>query len=124
MKIIKTRLVCAWILLPLFLIHIFLYFFHQNRKKIQSDMPTLTQFIYHLIYDKPYRNVFYYRVGRIHFLFSWLLPRCYYTKINQNMNIGHDIQMEHAFNTFLNAKSILGVFTMLLLVKKMGKLQL
>ena len=50
-------------------------------------MPTLTQFIYHLIYDKPYRNV-------------------YYTKINQNMNIGHDIQMEHAFNTFLNAKSI------------------
>lgn len=33
-------------------------------------MPTLTQFIYHLIYDKPYRNVFYYRVGRIHFLFS------------------------------------------------------
>lgn len=27
-------------------------------------------------------------------------------KINQNMNIGHDIQMEHAFNTFLNAKSI------------------
>lgn len=22
------------------------------------------------------------------------------------MNIGHDIQMEHAFNTFLNAKSI------------------
>lgn len=51
-------------------------------------MPTLTQFIYHLIYDKPYRNVFYYRVGRIHFLFSWLLP------------------MEHAFNTFLNAKSI------------------
>lgn len=69
-------------------------------------MPTLTQFIYHLIYDKPHRNVFYYRVGRIHFLFSWLLPRCYYTKINQNMNIGHDIQMEHAFNTFLNAKSI------------------
>ena len=44
------------------------------------------------------------------------------------MNIGHDIQMEHAFNTFLNAKSIGDhfrcVFTMLLLVKKMGKLQL
>ena len=25
---------------------------------------------------------------------------------DRNMNIGHDIQMEHAFNTFLNAKSI------------------
>ena len=62
--------------------------------------------IYHLVYDKPYRNVFYYRLGRKHFLFSWMLPRCTYTRINQNMNIGNNFYMEHAFNTFLNAKEI------------------
>lgn len=62
--------------------------------------------IYHLVYDKPYRNVFYYRLGRKHFLFSWMLPRCTYSRINQNMNIGNNFYMEHAFNTFLNAKEI------------------
>lgn len=59
-----------------------------------------------MVHDKPYRNVFYYRIGKIHFLFSWWLPRCLITKINQNMNIGKDLYMEHAFNTYLNAKSI------------------
>lgn len=39
-------------------------------------------------------------------MFSWLLPRCLITKINQNMNIGENLYMEHAFNTYLNAISI------------------
>lgn len=35
-----------------------------------------------------------------------MLPRCTYSRINQNMNIGNNFYMEHAFNTFLNAKEI------------------
>ena len=55
--------------------------------------------IYHLVYDKPFRNVFYYRIGKKHFLFSWLLPRCSYTKISQKMIVGKDLYIEHGFNT-------------------------
>lgn len=67
---------------------------------------SITKFLYKLIYDKPYRNIFYYRIGKTHFLFSWICPRCYYTKINQSMPIGKALNMVHAFNTFLNGKSI------------------
>lgn len=66
----------------------------------------IRMFMYRLVYDKPYRNVFYHRIGRIHFLFSWVLPRCYYTKINQDMKIGSHLGFVHAQNTFLNARSI------------------
>ena len=62
--------------------------------------------LYKLVWDKPYRNVFCHRIGRIHFLFSWLFPRCPYTHLRYGMPIGENIVMEHPFNTFLNAKSI------------------
>lgn len=92
-------------MLPYLFPHLLFYFFSKNRQVIKSDMGGKNN-IYHLVYDKPYRNVFYYRLGRKHFLFSWMLPRCTYTRINQNMSIGNNFYMEHAFNTFLNAKKI------------------
>ena len=105
MKIVRTRLCGAILLLPLMIPHLLFYMFTSKRELIKSDIGGV-KLIYHLVYDKPYRNVFYYRLGKIHFLFSWLLPRCPYTRINQNMSIGEDFYMEHAFNTFLNAKRI------------------
>lgn len=106
MQIVKTRLCGAILLLPLMIPHLLFYMFTSKRKLIKSDIGGGKKLIYHLVYDKAYRNVFYYRLGKIHFLFSWLLPRCSYTRINQNMSIGEDFYMEHAFNTFLNAKRI------------------
>ena len=93
-------------MLPYLLPHLLFCFFSKNKRAIKSDMGGVKNIIYHLVYDKPYRNVFYYRLGRKHFLFSWMLPRCTYTRINQNMSIGSNFYMEHAFNTFLNAKKI------------------
>ncbi|WP_288153553.1 serine O-acetyltransferase [Phocaeicola sartorii] len=107
MKLVKERMYVALLLSPLLLIHLLFYFFSCNRKLIQSDLEGKVKiFIYKLLYDKPYRNVFYHRIGKIHFIFSWILPRCPYTKISQDMVIGQNIMIEHAFNTFLNGKSI------------------
>ncbi len=103
MQIVRTRLIGAYLLLPLMLPHLLFYI---GNKDIKSDIGGVKCLIYHLVYDKPFRNLFYYRIGKKHFLFSWLLPRCYYTKIRQDMPIGACCQMEHAFNTFLNANSI------------------
>lgn len=106
MQIVEKRLYAAYLMLPCLFPHLLFYFFSKNKQAIKSDMGGVKNIIYHLVYDKPYRNVFYYRLGRKHFLFSWMLPRCTYTRINQNMNIGNNFYMEHAFNTFLNAKEI------------------
>lgn len=92
-------------MLPCLFPHLLFYFFLKINRQ-SSLIWGVKNIIYHLVYDKPYRNVFYYRLGRKHFLFSWMLPRCTYTRINQNMNIGNNFYMEHAFNTFLNAKEI------------------
>lgn len=70
-------------------------------------------FIYRLLRDKPYRNLFYKRIGRIHYLFSWMLPRCSTIFINQDMRLGKHCHLEHAINVFLNAESIGDNFTCL-----------
>lgn len=106
MQIVKSRLYVAFLLSPITIIHFLVYKFSKKRSVIQSDLPGKIFFLYHIIYDKPYRNLFYYRVGKSHFLFSWILPRCPYTKINQKMKLGRHCEMEHAFNTFLNGQKI------------------
>ena len=105
MHIVKTRLYLSYILLPLLIPHLIFYFFSSKKNLIKSDVGG-ENLIYHLVYDKPFRNVFYYRIGKKHFLFSWLLPRCSYTKISQKMIVGKDLYIEHGFNTFLNANKI------------------
>lgn len=106
MKYVKSRLFLAYLMIPLLFPHLLFYFFSSKKNLIKSDVGGVKKLIYHLVYDKPFRNVFYYRIGKKHFLFSWLLPRCSYTKINQKMIVGKDLYIEHAFNTFLNAKKI------------------
>lgn len=106
MKIVKPRLYLSYLSLPILIPHLLFYQFSSRRKLIKSDVGGVIEFIYRLVYDRPYRNVFYYRIGRVHFLFSWLLPRCPYTKIKQDMKIGVHIGFVHAQNTFLNAKAI------------------
>lgn len=106
MHIVKTRLYLSYILFPLLIPHLIFYFFSSKKDLIKSDVGGVKNLIYHLVYDKPFRNVFYYRIGKKHFLFSWLLPRCSYTKISQKMIVGKDLYIEHGFNTFLNANKI------------------
>ena len=67
-----------------------------------------------MVWDKPYRNLFYKRVGKIHFLFSWLLfPRFYTTGISTKMRLGKHCHLEHAYSIRLNAASIGDNFTCL-----------
>lgn len=109
MKVAKSRVAIAYVCAPILFIHLLFFLLSPNRKAILSDLGEgggIKLLIYRLLFDKPYRNVFYYRIGRIHFMFSWLLPRRSDMKINQNMPIGFRLKNEHSFCTFLNAVSI------------------
>lgn len=107
MEISKLRLIAAYLLFPILFPHLLFYNFSRKKRLIRSDVGGgIKKILCRLVYDRPYRNLFYQRIGRIHFIFSWLLPRCPYTKINQDMIIGPHATLEHAQNTFLNAKSI------------------
>lgn len=106
MQVNPIRKVVSWLLLPRFVPHLYFYLFSKKRKIIRSDVKNISDFIYKLAWDITYRNIFYYRVGRMQILFSWLAPRCPYTKINQNMTIGKSFNLEHAFVTFINARSV------------------
>ena len=44
------------------------------RDKAQVNYPNVKALVYLLIINKYYRNIFYLRIGRLSFLFSWLLP--------------------------------------------------
>ena len=105
-------MVGAMLLSPLLLPHTLFYLFSPKKQLIRSDVGGGWRiFVYRLIYDQPFRNVFYYRIGRIHVLFSWLFKRYPTTKIKQDMTIGRNIVFVHAYNTFLNAQSIGDYFT-------------
>lgn len=103
MKIVKHRLYAAYLFIPILLPYIL---FYAVNPLVRSDSRDLRFFIFKLIWDRPYRNIFCHRIGRIHLLFSWLLPRCPYTHLRYGMPVGKNLQMEHAYNTFLNAVSI------------------
>lgn len=106
MKIVRHRLYVAYLLTPLLLPYLCFYFCN---KLINSDFENsggIKYFIVKLVWDRPYRNIFCHRIGRKHLLFSWLLPRCPYTHLRYGMPVGKNLQMEHAYNTFLNAVSI------------------
>lgn len=106
MRVNPLRLKMAYLQIPRFLPHILFYFLDSNKSKIRSDVNSFKDFVYRLCWDVTYRNIFYYRVGRKQILFSWLAPRCPYTKISQDMIVGKTFRMEHAFLTFVNAKRV------------------
>lgn len=104
------RLIFAILLSFRLIPHLLFFLCSKNRKVILSDIDNpnnkILYLIYKLTWDVTFRNLFYYRIGRLHFLFSWLCPRCPYMKINQDMPIGQHTTIYHGFCTFLNGKSI------------------
>ena len=74
------------------------------REKAQVDYANVKALVYLLIINKYYRNIFYNRIGRVSFLFSWLLPAS--KDFHPCKNIGGGIYCAHPYATILNAKSI------------------
>ncbi|RZK06767.1 MAG: serine acetyltransferase [Flavobacterium sp.] len=59
-----------------------------------------------LIFEKQYRNLFYFRVGNSKYFFKWLLQEDRSLRIPVRMTIGKYARFVHNQSTFLNAKSI------------------
>lgn len=63
-------------------------------------------FLYLLVFDKCYRNLFYWRIGKLKYLvYYWLPPHpCFTIAINMKMDRG--VTLIHPFSTIINAETI------------------
>lgn len=99
----------AWRLIP----HLLLLLLHSNRSTIWEDVscnseskPTWLNFIRLMTLEPTFRNLFYYRLGKIHWLISWLCPKERSLKVKADMPIGKRARFVHNHTTYLNAASI------------------
>lgn len=59
------------------------------------------------ISDKAFRNLFYYRIGRLHKILSWLFPGYDHLQITTpRKNIGGGLIIQHGFATIISAECI------------------
>ena len=59
-----------------------------------------------MIYKKPFRNIFYHRVGKAKVLISWLCPEYETFILDTQMKIGAGMDAGHPFATVVNAHSV------------------
>ncbi len=62
--------------------------------------------LYLLTFDKAFRALFYYRIGKIGHVLKPLAPSFDSLMVNSNMPIGKAALFVHSFSTIINAKSI------------------
>lgn len=100
---------------------IFYFLDVKEKKVIQSDVMEMNRrckikkgLTYYLVFKKPYRNLFYYRVGKKKsFILHFLLPPYNLFYISHNIeSIGAGaFVLNHPYSTIINAKSIGRNFT-------------
>lgn len=114
MKYIKV-IICF----PILILHVILYLFSSTRDIINKDLLRIAKktetefgdlalfcvFIRELIFNKYFRNLFYYRIGKKSRLVSWLLPGSDVFVISVPF-LGGGFYCPHAYATIINAKSI------------------
>lgn len=68
-------------------------------------------FLYLLVFEKPFRNLFYWRIGKLKYLlWYWLWPHPCFT-IATHMKVGKGFNCVHPFSTIVNAEGIGDNFT-------------
>lgn len=105
------------LMLPLIAPHLICYRFAKNRWKINADVERhenlvkktdykILRLAYLLIFQKEFRNLFYYRLGRWS-IFLRYLPKLSTLYINvPNGKIGEGLVIQHGFSTIITAESI------------------
>lgn len=99
------------------MIHIFIFLFCRNKNIIISDIEkdlehhslnlnTISGLVYLLTHDKYFRNVFYFRIGRLKFICKWLAPPYLTFTIGTYTPIGKGLLAVHPFSSVINASSI------------------
>lgn len=116
----KIKLFITIINIPRLLIHLLVYLIFKN--KIEPDVKanlehaqiccrTTIGFLYLLVFDKPFRNLFYWRIGKLKYImWYWLWPHPCFV-LATDMTAGPGFVCIHPFATVVNAKSIGKNFT-------------
>lgn len=110
-----SKYIIALFNIPRLLLHIL--FFYINYDVCKEDVRVgmelrhwscspLKGFIYLLVFDKTYRNLFYFRIGKAKYLmWYWLKPHPCFT-LASDMKVSSGFQCVHPFATIVNAESI------------------
>ena len=72
--------------------------------KIQGSI--FYKLLYFLFYNKSYRSLFYFSIGKIKWLISWLAKGIETLTIPKTVKIGKGLLLFHSYGTILNARSI------------------
>lgn len=116
----KIKLLITFFNIPRLLIHFIVYLF--NKDKIEQDVKanlehaqihcgTNIGLLYLLVFDKPFRNLFYWRIGKLKYLmWYWLWPHpCFTLAIDMKLSDG--MVCIHPFATIVSADRIGKNFT-------------
>lgn len=111
----KSKLIIAVINIPRLLLHILFFYKHIGVCKEDVrvamnlrgwDCNVFCGFIYLLVFDKTYRNLFYFRIGKAKYLmWYWLKPHPCFT-LATDMKVSPGFLCIHPFSTIINADYI------------------
>lgn len=116
MKMPTLKYLIAILNLPRLLLHILFFYLHYDvcKEDVRVAMnlrhwgntPPLKGFLYLLVFDKTFRNLFYYRIGNAKYLmWYWLKPHPSFT-LATDMKVAPGFLCIHPFATIVNADSI------------------
>ena len=77
-----------------------------NIRMWHYDCHVFLAFLYLMTFDKLFRNLFYYRIGKLKYFISWLAPAHNSFVIGTYSKIGKGFLCLHPIGTYVNAKSI------------------
>lgn len=116
----KIKFIVLLLNFPRLLLHFLVYFLYKSRIELdvkanlehaQINCGKTIGFLYLLVFDKPFRNLFYWRVGKAKYLiWYWLWPHPCFT-LATDMKVGPGFVCIHPFSTIVNAESIGKNFT-------------
>ncbi len=114
-----VKLLLTWLNSPRFLPHLLLFIFRFEDLKYDVKvffkntplqpvgfLSLLHSFVYLMTFNKYYRNLFYYRVGKWKYFISFLAPPHPCFTVGTDTIIGKGCHFEHPFSTIINAESI------------------
>ena len=96
--------------------HLILFFLHPKKNVIKYEVTRWLEitnrsknvvwgFLELMIFLPEFRNLFYYRIGRLSYFIRWMCPSMN-TLFIKTKNIGPGLFIQHGFSTIITAKSI------------------
>lgn len=114
-----SKLIIVVINIPRLLLHLLLFgvFYDCCKEDVKVnisawgyDCSTVLAFLYLMVFEKTFRNLFYWRIGKAKYLvWYWLWPHPCFT-LATDMKLGAGMTCVHPFATIVNAERIGGNF--------------